>query len=180
MAVRGRGLKAVKERNAMNAVTELTTNSAITGKDLERGSTATPFSTFFWAGLKEDWATAEAQFADNIEWDMMPNNQIRKGKADVFVFLKASKNASQKDPIPISNRADKEWGVWEYWNVGTIDEGIVEFAKQSKWPFPADVRSIIGKKYKVAVCFIYHINPKGQIDLLREYTDTASVLSQFK
>jgi hypothetical protein len=110
----------------------------------------------------------------------MPNNQIRRGKADVFVFLKASKNASQKDPIPISNRADKEWGVWEYWNVGTIDEGIVEFAKQSKWPFPADVRSIIGKKYKVPVCFIYHINPKGQIDLLREYTDTASVMSQFK
>ncbi len=36
-------------------------------------------------------------------------------------------------------------GVWEYWNVGTIDDGIVEFAKQSKWPFPSDVSTIIGK-----------------------------------
>jgi hypothetical protein len=61
--------------------------------------------------LKDDWATAEAQLADDIEWHMMPNNQTRKGKADVFSFLKASKYASQKEPIPISNRADKEWGV---------------------------------------------------------------------
>jgi hypothetical protein len=149
-------------------------------KDLEQGSTATPFSTFFWAALKDDWATAEAQLADDIEWDMMPNNQIRKGKADVLPFLKASKYASAKEPIPIHNRADKEWGVWEYWNVGTVDKGIVEFAKQSKWPFPADISTIIGKKYKVAVCFVYHINAKGQIDLLREYTDIASIMTQFK
>ena len=47
-------------------------------------------------------------------------------------------------------------------------------------PFPGDINSIIGKKYKVPVCFIYHINAKGQIDLLREYLDTASVINQFK
>jgi hypothetical protein len=155
-------------------------SEAIINKDLEKDSTATPFSKFFWAGFRDDWATAEAQIADDIEWIMMSNNQIRKGKADVLPFLKASKYASKKEPIPISNRADKEWGVWEYWNVGTIDAGIVEFAKQSKWPFPDDINSIIGKQYKVPVCFIYHINAKGQIDLLREYLDTASVISQFK
>jgi len=149
-------------------------------RNLERGSTATPFSTFAWAALKDDWATAEAQFADGIEWHMMPNNQIRKGKAEVFSFLKASKYASQKEPVPISNRADKEWGVWEYWNVGTIDEGIVEFAKQSKWPFPGDLRALIGRKYKVPVCFIYHINAMGKIDLVREYLDVASVMTQLR
>ena len=148
--------------------------------DLEQGSTATPFSTFFWAAWKDDWTTAEAQLADDIEWDMMPNNQIRKGKAEVLPFLRASKYASAKEPVPILNRADKEWGVWEYWNVGTIDEGIVEFAKQSKWPFPADISTVIGKKYKVPVCFVYHINEHGQIDLLREYTDVGSVMAQFK
>src|ERR1035438_3713802 len=132
-------------------------------KDLERDSKATPFSTFFWAGMKEDWATCEAQFTDDIEWIMMPNNQIRKGKAEVFKFLKTSKYASQKEPVPIHNRADKEWGIWEYWNVGTIDQGIIEFAKESKWDFPIDINSIIGKKYKVGVCFIYHINTKRQI-----------------
>jgi hypothetical protein len=152
----------------------------LNNKDLEQGSTATPFSTFFWAALKDDWTTAEAPLADDIEWDMMPNNQIRKGKGDVLPFLKAAKYASRKEPIPISNRADKEWGVWEYWNVGTIDEGMVEFAKQSKWPFPSDISTIIGKKYKVPVCFIYHINAAGKIDLVREYLDVGSVIAQFK
>jgi hypothetical protein len=157
-----------------------TATTGIVYKDLEEGSTATPFSTFFWAGYHDDWPTAEAQLADDIEWDMMSNNQIRKGKADVLPFLKASKYASAKKPVPIFNRADKEWGVWEYWNVGTIDAGIVEFAKQSKWAFPADINSIIGKEYKVAVGFVYHINAKGQIDLLREYVDTGSVIAQLK
>jgi hypothetical protein len=149
-------------------------------KDLERGSTATPFSTFFWAALKDDWPTAEAQLTDDIEWDMMSNNQIRKGKTDVLPWLRASKYASQKEPVPLSNRADTEWGVWEYWNVGTLEKGIVEFAKQSGWPFPADVSAIIGKKYKVPVCFIYHINAAGKIDLVREYVDVGSVIAQFK
>jgi hypothetical protein len=85
----------------------MTDMTDMNNKDLEQGSTATPFSTFFWAALKNDWATAEAQLADDIEWHMMPNNQTRKGKADVFSFLKASKYASQKEPILISNRADK-------------------------------------------------------------------------
>jgi hypothetical protein len=151
----------------------------INNKDLEPDSTTTPFSRFFWAAWHDDWTTAEAQFADDVEWEMMSNNQIRKGKTGVMPWLKASKYASQKEPVPISNRADKEWGVWEYWNVGTIKEGIVEFAKQSKWPFPADASTIIGQKYKVPVCFIYHINAVGKIDLVREYLDVGSVIAQF-
>jgi hypothetical protein len=169
----------------VNPVLETTSAAAaqkqgMNNKDLERGSTATPFSTFFWAALKDDWPTAEAQLADDIEWDMMSNNQIRKGKTDVLPWLTASKYASQKEPVPLSNRADAEWGVWEYWNVGTLEKGIVEFAKQSGWPFPADVSAIIGKKYKVPVCFIYHINAAGKIDLVREYVDVGSVIAQFK
>jgi len=155
-----------------------TTPPDLAGKDLAPGSTATPFSTFFWAALKEDWTTAEAQYAEDVEWDMMSNNQIRKGKADVMPWLKAGKYGSQKEPVAISNRADKEWGVWEYWNIGTISEGIVEFAKQSKWPFPGDPRALIGRKYKVPVCFIYHINVAGQIDLVREYVDVSIVMAQ--
>jgi len=83
----------------------------INNKDFEQDSTATPFSTFFWATSHDDWATATAQFADDVEWDMMSNNQIRKGKKEVIPWLKASKYASQKEPVVISNRADKEWGV---------------------------------------------------------------------
>ena len=148
--------------------------------DLEEGSTATPFSTFFWAAWKDDWETAEAQFADELEWDMMSNNQIRKGKKNVIPFLKASKYGSQKEPKVILNTACNDWGIWEYWNIGTITKDIAEFAKQSEWPFPDDISTIIGKKYKVPVCFIYHINANGKIDLLREYLDVGSVLTQFK
>jgi hypothetical protein len=157
-----------------------TDTTEIKYKDLEKGSTATPFSKFFWAALKDDWATAEPQIADDIEWDMMSNNQIRKGKTEVLPFLKASKYASAKEPVPILNMANGEWGIWEYWNVGTADAGIIEFAKQSTWPFPADTSKIIGETYKVPVCFSYHINAKGQIDLVREYLDVGSVIAQFK
>jgi hypothetical protein len=157
-----------------------TATTGIIYKDLEPGSKATPFSRFFWAAYHDDWPTATAELAEDIEWDMMSNNQIRKGLADVLPFLKASKYASAKQPVPILNRADKEWGIWEYWNVGALSAGIVEFAKQSKWPFPADIASKIGEEYKVPVCFVYHINAKGQIDLLREYVDTGSVIAQFK
>jgi len=32
----------------------------------------------------------------------------------------------------------------------------------------------------VPVCFIYHINAAGKIDLVREYVDVGSVIAQFK
>jgi len=147
---------------------------------LQAGSSATPFSTFFWAAKADDWATVEAQFAEDVEWDMMPDAQIRKGKNEVIPWLKASKYASQKEPIVISNLATKDWGVWEYWNIGTLSEGVIEFAKQSKWPFPSDPGGLVGRKYKVPVCFVYHINVEGKIDLVREYLDVGSVMTQFK
>jgi len=76
--------------------------------------------------------------------------------------------------------ATKEWGIWEYWNIGTITEDIIEFAKQSEWPFPGDPRSLVGRRYKVPACFVYHINAEGKIDLVREYLDVGSVMTQFK
>jgi hypothetical protein len=72
--------------NAMTALFESTTAQR-GGADLEPGSVATPFSTFFWAalrylndGVQADRDTAEAQFADDIQWAMMNNGQVRKGK----------------------------------------------------------------------------------------------------
>ncbi len=150
---------------------------------LQPGSTATPFSTFFWAAFKAmetgDWTLCEATYADDVEWDMMNNGQIRKGKPEVMAFLKAGGYGSHKEPVPICNLTTKEWGVWEYWNVGTISEGIIEFARQSKWTFPTDPGSLIGRTYKVPVCFVYHLNAQGKIDLVREYLDTQSLMAQF-
>lgn len=151
-----------------------------TDTSLQPGSTATPLSTFLWAMFSDDWGTAEVQLADDVEWDLMPNAQIRKGKQEVIPFLKASWYGSHKEPLLISNLATKEWGVMEYWNIGTVSEGVVEFAKQLKWPFPGDPHSLVGRTYKVPVCFVYHINTDGKIDLVREYLDVGSLMVQFE
>jgi len=64
--------------------------------------------------------------------------------------------------------------------IGTLIEDTVESGKQLGWPFPGDPNSLVGKKYKVPVCFVYHINAEGKIDVVREYGDAGSVWDQFK
>lgn len=144
---------------------------------LQPGSTATPFSTFLWAVVSGDLATAEAQCIDDIEWDLMPYNHILRGKKEVIPWLKAG-GASQKEPIFISNLATKEWGVAELWNIGTLTEDTVESGKQLGWPFPGDPNSLVGRRYKVAECFVYHFNAEGKIYSMREYLDAGSVWAQ--
>lgn len=73
----------------------------------------------------------------------------------------------------------KEGGVFEYWSVGTLTESVIEFAKQSKWPFPKDPVTLVGRKYKVPVCLVYHLDGQSKINLVREYLNVESVLSQF-
>ena len=96
---------------------------------LQPGSTATPFSTFIWAVVSGDVATAEAQLADDVEWDLMPYDHMLKGKEEVIPWLKAG-GLSRKEPVVISNLATRERGVFELWNIGTLTEDVVEFGKQ--------------------------------------------------
>jgi hypothetical protein len=121
----------------------------------------------------------EAQLADDIEWDLMPNNKILKGKKEVIPWMKAGA-ASQKEPVAISNLATKEWDVFELWNIGAVTEELIEFGKQQGWPFPKDPNSLIGRKYKVAECFVYFIKAEGKIKLMRQYLDAGSVWAQFR
>jgi limonene-1,2-epoxide hydrolase len=148
-------------------------------KDLVKGPNPSLFATFAASLLSNDWDTVEARLADNIEWNMMPNNQIRKGKKEVIQFLKASYYAAKRMPKLIHDQASKDWGCFEYYNIGTTDKNVIEFAKQSKWAFP-NPGKLVGRKYKVPVCFVWHINPKGKIDLVREYLDVGSLVAQFK
>jgi hypothetical protein len=87
---------------------------------LKHGSKATPFSTFIWAVISGDIATAEAQITDDIEWGLMPYNKALKGKDQVIPWLKAAR-ADQKKPIVISNAATTDWGVFEYWKFLSCD-----------------------------------------------------------
>lgn len=146
---------------------------------LKPGSNATPFSTFLWAIVKGDFATAEAHITEDIEWGLMPYSKVLKGKNEVMPWLKAG-YSSQKEPVAISNVATKDWGIFEYWNIGTVTEELVKFGNQQEWPWPKESHSLIGRKYKVAQCFVYHMNSTGKIDFMRQYLDAGSVWSQFK
>jgi hypothetical protein len=146
---------------------------------LKPGSNATPFSIFIWAVVTGDFATVEAQITDDIEWGLMPYNKVLRGKKEVIPWLKAG-YSSQKEPIVISNVATKDWGLFEYWNIGTVTEELVEFGNQQEWPWPKDPNTLIGRKYKVAQCFVYHLNAEGKIEFMRQYLDAGSVWAQFK
>ncbi len=146
---------------------------------LKQGSKATVFSTFLWAIVSGDIAAAEAQITDDIEWGMMPYIKVIKGKDQVVSWLKAG-SADKKEPIVISNVATKNWGVFEYWNIGTISEEVIKFGNEQKWPWPKDPNSFLGQKYRVAQCFTYHINSEGKIDFMRQYLDVGSVWAQLK
>lgn len=139
----------------------------------------TPFSRFIAAVASGNLSAAEALLADDIEWGLMPTGQKLKGKAEVMPWLKAGA-ASRKEPVTISDLATKDWGIFEYWNIGVVTQELVVFGNQQKWPWPKDPNSLIGQKYKVAQCFVWHLNAEGKIRLMRQYLDTGSVWSQFK
>jgi putative sterol carrier protein len=147
---------------------------AMNDESLKPGSTATPFSTFLWATVYGDISAGEARLTDDVEWHLMPYNKMMKGKEEIVTWLKAGAS-SQKEPVFISNWTTTEWGVSELWNIGTFTEDTVEEGKQLGWPFPGDPKSFIGRKYKVAQCYVYHFNSEGKIDLIRQYLDAGSV-----
>lgn len=148
-------------------------------KELLQGTTPTPLSIFGYHLLGGDDEAAMAQLTEDIEWDLMPNGQIYKGKEQVYQFCRAGwRGANKRTPEVINDVAGSDWGVFEYWNRATIAEGSTEFARVAKLPFPGDISSAVGHEFKVAVCFVYHFNEQGKIDLIREYTDMGSIMAQ--
>lgn len=146
---------------------------------LTPGSKATPFSTLLWAVVSGDMAEVSAQITDDIEWGLMPYNKVLKGKEEVLPWFRAA-TADQKQPIVITNVATSDWGVFEYLNIGTVSEEVINFGNAQKWPWPKDPKSFLGQPYRVAQCFVYHLNPQGKIDFMRQYLDTGSVWTQFQ
>lgn len=146
---------------------------------LKPGSRTTPFSTLIWAIVSGDLATAKAQLTDDIEWGLMPLSKVLQGKDEVIPWLTAA-SADQKKPVVITNAIARDWGVFEYWNIGTVSTEVIKFGNEQGWPWPKDPSSFLGRKYKVAQCFVYHVNPDGKIDFMRQYLDTGSVWAQFR
>lgn len=148
-------------------------------KDAQAGPAATPLSILIFGVASGDMRAVDAQLADSVEWDQMPYNQKVKGKKEVMKWLTAG-SRSEKKPEIINNVLVNNWGVFEYWNVGTATKELIEFGEKHRWPFPKDPSSLIGQKYRVAQCFVYHLDDDGRIDLMRQYLDAGSVWAQFK
>lgn len=146
---------------------------------LEPGSTATTFSTFLSAVVSGDMATAESLISDDVEWGLMPYLKVLRGKGEVMPWLKAG-YSSRKEPITISNVAADGWGVYEYWNIGIVTDELIAFGNQQDWPWPGDPQKFLGRRYRVAQCFVYHLDASGKIDLMRQYLDVGSVWAQLK
>jgi hypothetical protein len=49
----------------------------------------------------------------------MPTGQQLKGKTEVMPWLRAGA-ASRKEPVTIGDLAAKNWGIFEYWNIGAL------------------------------------------------------------
>jgi hypothetical protein len=139
----------------------------------------TPLSTLIFAVAAGDMAIVNAQLADNIEWDQMPYGQKVRGRQEVMAWLKAG-SASEKKPEVINDVLADRWGVFEYWNVGTVTPALIDFGKKHRWPFPETPEKLVGQKYRVAQCFVYHLNDEGRIELMRQYLDAGSVWAQFE
>ena len=151
----------------------------LNSETLQLDSKPTPMSTLIWGVAVGDMSTVEAQIADDIEWGLMPYLKVLKGKEQVMSWLKAGSN-DQKKPVAITNAMAKDWGVFEYWNIGTVSNEVIEFGNANHWPWPKDPKNFLGEKYKVAQCFVYHVNTDGKIDLMRQYLDTQSIWTQLK
>lgn len=139
---------------------------------------ATPLSRLIWAVAEGDLTAVEAEIADDIEWGLMPYNKVLKGKGEVMPWFTAAL-ADRKKPVIITNALSNDWGVLEYWNIGTVSEDVIAFGNQQGWPWPRDPQAFLGQEYRVAQCFVYHLNAEGRIDLMRQYLDTGSVWAQF-
>jgi hypothetical protein len=109
----------------------------------------------------------------------MPYNKELKGKNEVIPWLKDAA-ADQKEPVVITNAIAKDWDVFEYWNIGKVSDEVIKFGNEQKWLWPKDPKEFLGQKYRVAQCFVYHLNSDRKIDFLRQYLDTGTVWMQFK
>jgi ketosteroid isomerase-like protein len=141
-------------------------------------SPRTIFRTLFESGNNNDFDAVADAIADDCEWVLMSNMMSFKGKNDVVALCKAARLASDKTPEIIFDMATPEWGAFEYMNRGVITESLSALVATSGRQLASDPSTLVGRKYEVPVCFVYHLNAQGKIYLLREYLDLASLMEQ--
>jgi hypothetical protein len=147
-----------------------------------RSESPTPLRALIDAGLKHDFDAAKELFAEDCVAVLEPDMDTGRGKKACLGLLTRGALAFNRSmPLDIVfDAATPTWGVFEFINQGTVAPGVVGFAAQSTWKFPADPSTLVGRKYRVPVCMVYQIDANGHISSLHEYTDVASLMKSIK
>jgi hypothetical protein len=147
-----------------------------------RSESPTPLRALIDAGLKHDFDAAKELFAEDCVAVLEPDMDTGRGKKACLGLLTRGALAFDRSmPLDIVfDAATPTWGVFEFINQGTVAPGIVDFAAQSTWKFPAEPSTLVGRKYRVPVCMVYQIDANGHISSLHEYTDVASLMKSIK
>jgi hypothetical protein len=138
----------------------------------------TLFRSFYEAGLNGEWDAAAGMLDDDCEYVMMPTMEVSTGKQAVLAAAGRGALAFNRSrPFRITfDAATPEWGVFEFVNEGTVASGIVDFAANSDWQFTAEPRALVGHRYSVPVCMVYHTNERRKLYRIHEYTDVTSLM----
>jgi hypothetical protein len=153
---------------------------------LERGKnrsdSPTPLRALIDAGLKHDFDAALELFAEDCIAVLEPDMETGRGKKACLGMLTRGALAFDRSmPLEIVfDAATPTWGVFEFINQGTVAPGVVDFAANSTWKFPAHPSTLVGRKYRVPVCMVYQIDARGHISSFHEYTDVASLMKSIK
>ncbi len=120
----------------------------------------------------KEMETLLALFADDIEYFIVPTGTLIKGKDQFRVGAQNHWSASPDRVKKLVNLfATDEFACLEYISGGTLT-GQADFGDLKIKP--------TGRKYELQCCFVFHFQPDGLIDRVREYFEMETVQRQIR
>ncbi|HUB08898.1 MAG TPA: nuclear transport factor 2 family protein [Myxococcales bacterium] len=150
------------------------------------------------AGERRDWDAVMAHFDPDCEWWLVTSGKRFRGALEIRLFLESGLGAADRDKPEIRGEfASGDWGLFEYTSRGIINKGVNRFSAVTnpkavrRSPSATDVSRVvrslvmgfvmrlariflIGRRFEIPVCFIYHLNERGLIDRVNEYVGKKS------
>jgi len=163
----------------LTPVTQITSGSNRAPRAISRTSPPTIFRTLFESSENNDFDAVAGAIHEECEWMLMSSGEIFKGGKNIVALCKAGKLASVKKPEIMFDVANAEWGIFEYMSRGVITNAFANLAAASSWQFPVAPAALVGRRYALPVCIVYHTNAQRKIYLLQEYLDLGSLTNQF-
>jgi hypothetical protein len=147
----------------------------------------TPWRAQMIAAERGDLSDMLSHFDPECEWTLVTSARTFRG-AELHEFLRRGFDAAQtrERPDVKTEFATGEWGVFEYVSRGTIGKEALKFAPALGTLKVLNTRVgralaalviaplIVGRRFEVAVCFVYHVNSRGLVDRVHEYAATSA------